>query len=271
MRKKILFIFVAISTLSATNINSLNKIYAASNDENQQIINTQESEISLDRTKTLSTETSIINKKIKCINKDLNLSNVSFYDVLADTAAKQRLAKKIEKAKENLKEKAKLRAEREEKLRAEEERVKAEKEAQLKAEEEKKIKAAEEEKKKIIKVTSNIELTDETIDYFAKCVYCEAGNQDELGKRLVIDVILNRLDQFDYSSIEDVINAPGQFDVVANGSIKSKGIATDEIKKLIISEIKNRTNTQVLYFKTKSYHSFATPILQHGDHYFSGR
>ena len=30
--------------------------------------------------------------------------------------------------------------------------------------------------------------------YFAQCVMAEAGDQDELGKRLVIDVILNRLD-----------------------------------------------------------------------------
>ena len=92
-------------------------------------------------------------------------------------------------------------------------------------------------------IESNIEkeqtltcpFSDETIDYFAKCVYAEAGNQDEIGKRLVIDVILNRM-KLGYGSIEEIINAPNQFSVVENNSIENAPIL-DSIKIYILEEM----------------------------------
>lgn len=105
------------------------------------------------------------------------------------------------------------------------------------------------------------------IGYFAKCVQAEAGNQDEMGKRLVIDVILNRCDKYNITSSE-VINTPNQFEVVSNGSIDNVPVDLD-LYSLIIDEIMNRSNDDVLYFRTDNYHTFGTPLFKHQDHYFS--
>lgn len=104
------------------------------------------------------------------------------------------------------------------------------------------------------------------INYLAKCVLAESGNQDEYGMRLVIDVILNRADKYDCSTT-DVINAPNQFDVVANNSINNMEI-NDEICTWIQEESLNRTNSEVFYFCAWGYFSWATPLFQHEDHYF---
>lgn len=102
--------------------------------------------------------------------------------------------------------------------------------------------------------------------YIAQCVFAEAGNQDEMGKRLVIDVILNRVDSTKFpNTATDVINQTGQFEVVYNGSINAP--VYDDILELIKQEKKNRTNYDVLYFCTGGYQ--ATPVIKWQDHYFS--
>lgn len=105
------------------------------------------------------------------------------------------------------------------------------------------------------------------IYYIAQCVQSEAGNQCELGKRLVCDVILNRFDLEGYESYADVINEPNQFEVVSNNSINCT--PTDETYQIVLGELENRTNYEVLYFRTSHYHTFGTPLFQVQDHYFS--
>lgn len=105
--------------------------------------------------------------------------------------------------------------------------------------------------------------------YLAKCIEAEAGNQGYLGKVYVCDVILNRVDSPNFhNSITEVINAPNQFSVVDNGMINSISVS-EETLEVVKNEIENRTNTEILYFRTGYYHSFATPVLQHNAHYFS--
>lgn len=114
-------------------------------------------------------------------------------------------------------------------------------------------------------------ISDEELDLLAKCVMAEAGNQEELGKRLVIDVILNRVDCelfVDQNTISDVIFARGQFQVVSNGTIY-KYTPTDDIYDLIREELVNRTNQDIVYFRTGKYHSVGKPYDKVGDHYFS--
>lgn len=114
-------------------------------------------------------------------------------------------------------------------------------------------------------------ISDEELDLLARCVMAEAGNQEELGKRLVIDVILNRVDCELFASqdtISDVIFARGQFQVVSNGTIY-KYTPTDDIYDLIREELINRTNQDVVYFRTGKYHSVGKPYDKVGDHYFS--
>jgi N-acetylmuramoyl-L-alanine amidase len=114
-------------------------------------------------------------------------------------------------------------------------------------------------------------ISNEELDLLAKCVMAEAGNQEELGKRLVIDVILNRIDYDIFqnqNSITDVIFAEGQFEVVRLGTIH-KYKPTDDIYDLIREELMSRTNNEVVYFRTGKYHSIGTPWQKVGDHYFN--
>ena len=97
-----------------------------------------------------------------------------------------------------------------------------------------------------------------------KVVQHEAGNQSELGKRLVIDTIMNRVESDKFpNTVKEVIGQKGQY-------CNPKNYPPRDIYKLIAQEIYNRTNPQVLWYKTKSYHKYGIPIIQEGDHYFSG-
>lgn len=97
-----------------------------------------------------------------------------------------------------------------------------------------------------------------------KVVQHEAGNQSELGKRLVIDTIMNRVesDQFP-NTVKEVLGQKGQY-------CDPKEYPPKWMYALIAQEMYNRTNDQVLWYKTKGYHKYGTPIIQEGDHYFSG-
>ena len=97
-----------------------------------------------------------------------------------------------------------------------------------------------------------------------KVVQHEAGNQSELGKRLVIDTIMNRVESPDFpDTVEGVLGQKGQY-------CDPKEYPPRWIYSLIAQEMYNRTNDKVLWYKTKSYHKYGEPIIQEGDHYFSG-
>ena len=116
--------------------------------------------------------------------------------------------------------------------------------------------------------TVSLELTDDEFSLLCRCVHAEAGNQSELGRKLVCDVILNRVDHPDFpDTVTDVIMQKGQFEVVASGAInKDFGFST---YCLVTEELSCRTNTAVLFFRTGNYHRGTTPIIKEGDHYFS--
>lgn len=111
-------------------------------------------------------------------------------------------------------------------------------------------------------------IDDDCFEYLVKCVEAEAGNQSELGKRMVCSVILNRYENWEYATIEEVINDPGQFSVVSDGRIYTV-TPTEETYLAVEKELESRTNDQVLYFRADKYHSFGTPLFIIGDHYFS--
>lgn len=114
------------------------------------------------------------------------------------------------------------------------------------------------------------ELYYDSLEYLACCVQAEAGNQPEKGKRLVVDVILNRVDSSKFpNDIRAVIEASGQFGVVRNGSINRVEPSSD-VWQIVTEELKSRTNSEVLYFRAGKYPSSGKPMFQIGDHYFSG-
>lgn len=97
-----------------------------------------------------------------------------------------------------------------------------------------------------------------------KVVQHEAGNQSELGMRLVIDTIMNRVESPDFpNTVEEVLGQKGQY-------CNPKKYPPRWIYSLIAQEMYNRTNNKVLWYKTKDYHKYGVPIIQEGDHYFSG-
>lgn len=111
-------------------------------------------------------------------------------------------------------------------------------------------------------------LTEEEIQMIAQITYGEAGNQSELGKRLVIDVLLNRKDHKLFpNTVKGVIFQDRQF-----GTAKCINTypVCDDICKMVKEEVFFRTNYDVMYFNSGSYVS-GVPLFQEGDHYFSGQ
>lgn len=103
----------------------------------------------------------------------------------------------------------------------------------------------------------------------AHMVQAEAGGQPEYGQKLVIDCALNRIDsEYFPDTMSEVINAPGQFEVVANGAIR-KVTPTDAVYELIRQERKERTNNEVIYFTAGGFNPSGEPWQKVGDHYFS--
>ena len=99
----------------------------------------------------------------------------------------------------------------------------------------------------------------------AKVAYHEANNQSELGKRLVIDTILNRVESDEFpNTIEGVLSQPGQY-------CNPSKYPPDDYYRLVAEELYFRTNSKVLWYRTKRYHKYGVPIIKEGDHYFSGR
>lgn len=104
----------------------------------------------------------------------------------------------------------------------------------------------------------------------AKVCLAEAEDQTELGKRLVISTILNRIDSDYYpDDVYSVVYQPYQFEVMSNGRI-DRVTVTDDVMQLVEEEIQNRTNYDVIYFRMDYYSEYGTPLFVEDDHYFSG-
>ena len=111
--------------------------------------------------------------------------------------------------------------------------------------------------------------TQEEIELIALCVMAEAEGECEYGQRLVIDVILNRVDDPHFSdTIYDVIYQKNQFSGMYGDRI-TRCYVKDELVQLIREELENRTDYDVVFFRTGHYHSYGVPMFQVGAHYFS--
>ena len=112
-------------------------------------------------------------------------------------------------------------------------------------------------------------LTYEERELIAKIVMAEAEGEEENGKRLVIDTILNRVDHESFpNSVEEVIFQKGQFTPTTNGRLKRCYVDND-ILQLVMEEELIRMNDDVLFFQPGGYSSYGEPVFQVGNHYFS--
>lgn len=107
------------------------------------------------------------------------------------------------------------------------------------------------------------------IKLLAQLIQAEAGNQDMNGKRLVADVVLNRLKSERFpNTIKEVIYQDGQFGVISDGSFeKAKDNISDESFRAAKMEIKDVRDGRVLYFNTEKIEGVKN-WYQHGDHWF---
>ena len=109
------------------------------------------------------------------------------------------------------------------------------------------------------------DLTPEEEKMIVDTVFLEAGNQSLTGKRLVISVILNRVDSDQFpDDVKSVLSEPGQFSTYKNLD-NATPTWTDELALKLEEE--KRINTGV-YFRTKKY-GCGSPLFQYGDHFFS--
>lgn len=119
---------------------------------------------------------------------------------------------------------------------------------------------------------SQDELKDEmyydSLEELAICVEAEAGNQSLLGKRMVVDVILNRVDDPDWpNTIKEVIEQKYAFSSFWNGAM-DRAEPSEETYKAVAMELKERSYPGLYYFTAEGYGKYGTPWKKVGDHYF---
>lgn len=112
-------------------------------------------------------------------------------------------------------------------------------------------------------------LTQEEIDLIALVTMGEAEGETELGKRLVIDTILNRIDHPSFpNTVYDVVYQPNQFSVMWNSRI-DRCYVMPEIVELVKEELLERTNYDCVFFMAGGYSKYGEPLFQECCHYFS--
>lgn len=112
--------------------------------------------------------------------------------------------------------------------------------------------------------------TAEDYDLLAALIWCEAGDQPFYGKRLVADVVLNRMyseDPYWPDTIAGVIFQPGQFTVVSNGAINHATPDSECYDAASLALDGDRCDTQIMFF-SMYYCANGTFAYQYGDHYF---
>ena len=115
----------------------------------------------------------------------------------------------------------------------------------------------------------DVGLNADEIDILAQLTMAEAEGESELGQRLVIDTVLNRIKSDIFpNDLRGVVYQEGQFSCIKNGRY-DRCYPTDDIRELVKDEICSRTNDEVLYFNAKGY-KYGTPICKEDHHYFSG-
>ena len=124
--------------------------------------------------------------------------------------------------------------------------------------------------KKKVKKKRKLNITKKEIKLVALLTMAEAEGECELGKRLVIDTVLNRKDSKRFpNTIWGVIYAKTQFTSMWNGRVKEVS-ATKKVCKLVTEEVKSRTNRKVMYFTAHHYGRCGKPLFHVQNHYFSG-
>ena len=112
----------------------------------------------------------------------------------------------------------------------------------------------------------------DSLELLAAVVEAEAGNQDLTGKRLVVDVVLNRVDSPLFpDNIVDVLEQELQFTTMHNRAVEEAGwhMQEDDYKAVMMEISGERLDYDIYFFTAGEYNSCGRPAYIHGDHYFS--
>ena len=109
------------------------------------------------------------------------------------------------------------------------------------------------------------------LELLAAVVEAEAGNQDMIGKRLVVDVVLNRVDSPLFpDTIMETLEQPGQFTTMWNGAVEDAGyhMQQDDYDAVMMEVTGKRLDYDIYFFTAGEYNASCKPAYIHGDHYF---
>lgn len=111
-----------------------------------------------------------------------------------------------------------------------------------------------------------------SLELLAICVEAEAGNQGLEGKRLVVDVILNRVDDKTDEwpdTIPEVIKQKNHFASYWDGNMAKVIESSEETFEAVRMELEERSYPGIYYFREGTWSEYGTPWRKVGDHYFS--
>jgi N-acetylmuramoyl-L-alanine amidase len=105
-----------------------------------------------------------------------------------------------------------------------------------------------------IKKRCGIKVSTEGISILERIVEAEAGDQGHKGKRLVANVIINRVKSSKFpSTIKGVVFAPRQFSPVTDGAY-ARAVVTKDTKKAVDEALHGKDDSQgALYFMDRRY------------------
>ena len=116
----------------------------------------------------------------------------------------------------------------------------------------------------IVRTSSFVNLTFEDMDLLEQIAMAEAGNQDVVGKALVMCVVLNRADKHGMS-IRDVIFSPDQF--ATAGMCRGDDGCHEAIAMILDGWDESQG---ALYFCSEGWNYYGDEhLFKHGDHWFS--
>lgn len=108
------------------------------------------------------------------------------------------------------------------------------------------------------------------LELLACLAQAEAGNQNLAGKRLVVDVVINRVKSDQYpDSIEEVIFDPGQFSCIEDGNFvrASQNISEEAWLAAEMEYEESILDSGILYFGREPVNG--KMHWKYGDHWFS--
>ena len=112
----------------------------------------------------------------------------------------------------------------------------------------------------------------DSLEELAVCVEAEAGNQSLEGRRMVVAVILNRVDDPGFpDTVKGVIEQKGQFTSFWDGNMAKIKEPSEKSIQAVQLELKERKYKTIFFFRGNHYSKYGSPAWKFEDHYFNSK